>query len=135
MDDLSILSKAEFARCPRCSRLIELSARECPYCRAFLTAEELNAAAQLEKETLHRKLRIYDRKNLIYGVASLAGVALIAAVQLGIHLHLWNSGRRANIVDIAGHLGVAIGNNLLPFLAIFVVLPVLAVVLMRRRRR
>ena len=135
MGNLSILKRPGLGRCPRCKRLIDLSARECPHCSSFLTTNELRDAARLEKETIRRKSRINNRKALLYGLVSLLAAILVAALGLGVHLKLWNANQRENVADIAAHLWTFIHTNLVPVVATFVLLPILVVVLMRWQRR
>jgi hypothetical protein len=135
MGNLSILNQPEFGRCPRCKRLIDVSARECPHCNSFLTASELQAAARLEKDTNLRKSRINNRNAVLYGLLSILAAIVFATLNLGVHLKLWNSNERENVADIAAHLWTFIQSNLLPVVATFVVLPIVVVVMMRWQRR
>ena len=135
MGNLSIVKQAKFGRCPRCNRLIDVSARKCPHCSSFLTASELQAAARLQKETNRRKSRINNRNALLYGLVSLVAAILIVTLNLGVHLKLWNVNQRESVADIAAHLWVFVHSNLLPVVATFVLLPIVIVVVMRWQRR
>jgi hypothetical protein len=136
MDDLSILDKPEFARCPGCKRLMDISLRQCPHCGAFPPLDQLRISASIERETNRKKSRINDRNALIYGVVSLFGASIVTAVHFGfVHLHLWSRVRREGVTDVLGHLWAAIQNNLSTFIPLFFLLPIATVVLMRWQRR
>lgn len=135
MGKLSIVKQPQLGRCPRCKRLIDVSTRECPHCNSFLTTSELQAAARLESETNRRKSRINNRNAVLYGLVSLVAAIALAALQLGVHLKLWNSSQRESVADIAAHLWAFTQSNLLPIVATFVLLPIVVVVLIRWQRR
>ena len=135
MDDLSILNKPDFAGCLHCGRFIDISVKECTYCKSPVRMNDLRAAVARRKETIRRQSRINDRNALIDGVFSLAGCIVLAILSFAARLH-WSTPRvRANLIDIGDHIWGFIHNNAAPLLTVFVCLPILAVVTMRWQRR
>ena len=84
-----------------------------PLLQGLFTADELEVAVALQRETTRRASRANDRRVLIYGVFSLGGAILMAILWLAWHLNLWNSRQRANVLLTLGDLWNSVYDNIL----------------------
>ena len=135
MANVSIFKKPELARCPRCQHFIDPSQRECPHCRAFLTADELRSATALQREITRRKARANNARATAYGALTILGFLAVVLVRISVDIGFGGSQRLSDVVEILGHIWRIFLNNMLPFVALFIVVPLIVVVVMRWQGR